>query len=133
MESGFVDFLSDEKRLVLTTPGSIIMVLIPKGASSYLIDSLRPSSANFELMYAGVTGNPILPATELMFTMIPDFWLRIVGKTCCIVLTIPKKLVSNWAFISFMVMSSKHPTRKYPALFTSTSTLFLSLIILFVQ
>ena len=77
----FMDFFTEDIKFVFITPGSIIMILIPKGDSSYLIDSLNPSSANFELMYAGETGKPILPATELTFTTIPDFCLRITGKT----------------------------------------------------
>ncbi|GFN40492.1 MAG: hypothetical protein YK1309IOTA_1850001 [Marine Group I thaumarchaeote] len=40
----------DEKIFVLITPGSMIMVLIPNGDISYLMDSLNPSSANFELI-----------------------------------------------------------------------------------
>jgi hypothetical protein len=35
--------------LVLITPGSIITTLIPNGSSSYDIDSLKPSNANFVL------------------------------------------------------------------------------------
>ena len=49
------------------------MTLTPNGPSSYLRDSDRPSIANFELMYAVETGNPILPATELMLTMSTHF------------------------------------------------------------
>ena len=35
--------------LVLIKPGSIITTLIPNGSSSYDIDSLKPSNANFVL------------------------------------------------------------------------------------
>src|SRR5487761_2074471 len=72
-DSAFVTFFRVENRFVLMTPGSMIIVLIPNGNNSYRIDSLRPSNANLELMYPGVTGKPILPATELMFTIVPDF------------------------------------------------------------
>jgi len=54
------------------TPGSIITTLTPNGASSNLKDSLSPSKANLELMYAGDAGNPIRPTTELTFTIVPE-------------------------------------------------------------
>ena len=63
------------------TPGSIITTLTPNGASSNLKDSLSPSKANLELMYAGDAGNPIRPTTELTFTIVPEPCFLIVGPT----------------------------------------------------
>src|SRR6185437_14166386 len=94
-ESCFVVFFIVANKFVLMTPGSMIIVLIPNGINSYRIDSLKPSNANLALMYPGVTGKPILPATELTFTIVPDFWPRIVGNTAWIVRITPKKFVSN--------------------------------------
>ena len=102
-------FFVDVIKFVFVTPGSMIMVLIPNGESSYLIDSLNPSIANFELIYAGETGKPIFPATELTFTMIPDFCFLITGMTACKTLTTPKKFVSNCAFSSSIEISSRQP------------------------
>jgi len=52
----------------LTKPGSIRITFIPNGSSSYEIDSVRPSTANFVLTYAEPPGKPNLPAPELIFT-----------------------------------------------------------------
>jgi hypothetical protein len=59
-------------KFVFITPGSIMITSTPNGANSNLKDSLNPSNANLELMYAGDAGNPIRPTTELMFTIVPD-------------------------------------------------------------
>ena len=37
------------KKFVLITPGSMMITFIPKGDSSYVNDSLKPSTANFVL------------------------------------------------------------------------------------
>jgi hypothetical protein len=108
-------------------PGSINNILIPKGSSSYAIDSLKPSRANLVATYAEITGKGTCPFTELTFTIMPppDTFL-IIGSTCCVTLMTPKKLVSNCAFISSTERSSNAPNRPYPALLTSTSILPLS-------
>jgi hypothetical protein len=69
------------KIFVLITPGSIMITFVPNGSSSYAIDLLRPSTANFVLTYTDPLGYPNLPAPELIFTMTPDFRFLIVGRT----------------------------------------------------
>src|SRR5215218_2782542 len=67
---GSKDFFAETLEfmmLVLIKPGSIMTTLIPNGASSYEIDSLKPSNANFVLWYADKTGTPTRPPTELTF------------------------------------------------------------------
>src|SRR3990167_8545585 len=111
-ESGFGSAIFiDEKKFVLITPGSIMMVFTPNCPNSYLNDSDNPSNANFELMYAGDPGKPILPATELTFTIIPDPCFRIMGAVSWISLTIPNKFVSNCCFKSAIEISSRHPNK----------------------
>ena len=107
----------------MITPGSIIITFTPNGPSSYLSDSERPSIANFELTYAVDAGNPILPATELMFTIFPEPCSLIIGATFCIILTTEKKFVSNCSLNSSSETSSPVPHMPHPALFTSTSIL----------
>src|SRR5918911_3735369 len=83
-EFGSWDFFAMTKPLpkfVLITPGSTITTFIPNGSNSYDIGSLSPSTANFVLTYADPLGKPNLPAPELIFTMVPDFCLLIVGRT----------------------------------------------------
>ena len=51
-EFGSWDFFATVELLkifVLVAPGSIMITFIPNGSSSYAIDSLRPSTANFVL------------------------------------------------------------------------------------
>ena len=68
-------------KLVLIAPGYIMTTLIPNGSRSYAIDSLRPSTANFVLIYGDSRGIAIFPPIELMFTMMPLFCSLMVGKT----------------------------------------------------
>ena len=96
-------------------PGSINITLIPKGSSSYAIDSLKPSRANLVATYAEITGNGTCPFTELTFTIIPPpMPFLIIGSTCWVTLTTPKKLVSNCDFISSNERSSNAPKRPIP-------------------
>jgi len=61
------------------------------------------------------------PDNELMLTICPSFCRRMSGSTAFVILTMPKKLVSNWALASSMECSSSAPPSSYPALFTKTS------------
>jgi hypothetical protein len=58
-----------------------MITFIPNGSNSYEMDSLNPSTANFVLTYADPLGKPNLPAPQLIFTMVPDFCLLIIGRT----------------------------------------------------
>jgi len=76
--------------------------------------------------YAESTGNAIRPLIEPTFTIIPPMllcWALMIGITCWVTLTTPKKFVSNCAFISSNDRSSNAPKRPYPALLTRTSIL----------
>src|SRR5215211_1069851 len=126
LSNDFFDITLFFLKFVLITPGSIITTLMPNGSNSYDIDSLRPSKANLLLTYADIPGKPIRPAPELIFTIVPDFFFLIIGRTCCVSRITPNKLVSNCDLISSTDKSSKAPTRPYPALFTSTSILSFS-------
>jgi hypothetical protein len=48
-------------KLLPIAPGSINITLIPKGSSTYAIDSLKRSRANFVPTYAEITGNGTSP------------------------------------------------------------------------
>jgi hypothetical protein len=93
--------------------------LIPNGFSSYDIDSLRPH-ANLLIMYADKTGKPMRPPT-----IVPDFLFLMTGKTCGVTRITPKKL--SLVLIYPQEIKNKSP---YPALFTNTSILSFSAIIL---
>jgi hypothetical protein len=47
-----------DATFVLIAPGSMIITLIPNGASSYLKDCVSPSKANFVATYADAQGTP---------------------------------------------------------------------------
>ena len=48
-----------------------MITLIPNGPNSCHIDSLRPSNANFVLLYTDRIGTLTSPPTELMLTIVP--------------------------------------------------------------
>ena len=68
----------------------------------------------------------ILPPIDVIFTILPLLCFLIIGITCFITITAPKKFVSNCALISSIEVSSRAPPNAYPALLTTTSILFLS-------
>jgi hypothetical protein len=55
---------------VLIAPGSIMLTLIPKDASSYLKGCVTPSNANFVATYADAQGTPNKPLADPIFMMV---------------------------------------------------------------
>ncbi len=66
--------------LVANPPGSIMVTLMPKPATSPASDSFRASSAHLDAWYAPPSGMAMSPAAEDIWMMCPDFCSRKYGS-----------------------------------------------------
>ena len=62
-----------------------------------------------------------MPAVEEIVITSPERWARICGRAARVTLTGPNRVVSIWERNASVVISSKNPAWKLPALLTSTS------------
>jgi len=101
-------------RTLISRLGWRMVILILKGAISYARLSQNPSNAHPEAQYIPNPGVPKWLVIPVITMICPTLFSRIAGSAALMILTGPKKFVSNWSRMRVSVLGEAESSSTVP-------------------